>query len=136
MEIEGRIIADLPLQSGTSRAGNPWKKKEWVLETFGQFPKKICFNAFGDRIDQMQLEVGKDYTVSIDIESREYNGRWYTDVRAFAARPYVPAGPVQDQLPPVQPVQPAGDPFAQPQSGMISTPQFGSAGNDAEDLPF
>lgn len=39
MEIEGKIIRDLPLQEGVSRAGNPWKKKEWVLETFGQYPR-------------------------------------------------------------------------------------------------
>ena len=138
MEIEGRIIADLPLQSGTSRAGNPWKKKEWVLETFGQYPKKVCFNALGDRIDQMQLEVGKDYSVSIDIESREYNGRWYTDVRAFAARPYVPAGGGDNynSVPPATPVQPVADPYTQPQQGVMNAPQFSSAGNDAEDLPF
>ena len=44
MEIEGKIIRDLPLQEGVSRAGNPWKKKEWVLETFGQYPRQVCFH--------------------------------------------------------------------------------------------
>lgn len=85
MEIEGKIILDLPLQSGTSRAGNPWKKKEWVLETFGNYPKKIKVQAFGDRSDALHLEVGKDYRLGIDIESREFNGRWFTDVSVFSA---------------------------------------------------
>lgn len=137
MEIEGKIILDLGLQSGVSKAGNQWKKKEWVLETFGQYPKKIVFYAFGDRIDTLQLETGRDYTVSVDIESREFNGKWYTDVRAYAARPYNPAptGPDYPQ-PPVseQPFPGAApaSPFPQQPAGPAFTPSAG----DSEDLPF
>ena len=90
MEIEGKIIRDLPLQEGVSRAGNPWKKKEWVLETFGQYPRQVCFHFFGDRVDSNPLRIGESYAISYDIESREYNGRWYTDIRAFASRPRSP----------------------------------------------
>ena len=57
MEIEGKIIRDLPLQEGVSRAGNPWKKKEWVLETFGQYPRQVCFHFFGDRVDSNPLRI-------------------------------------------------------------------------------
>lgn len=85
MEIEGKIIRDLPLQEGVSRAGNPWKKKEWVLETFGQYPRQVCFHFFGDRVDSNPLRIGESYAISYDIESREYNGRWYTDIRAWKA---------------------------------------------------
>ncbi len=74
MEIEGKIIRDLPLQEGVSRAGNPWKKKEWVLETFGQYPRQVCFHFFGDRVDSNPLRIGESYAISYDIESREYNG--------------------------------------------------------------
>lgn len=83
MEIKGKIIAALPEQGGTSKAGNAWRKREYVLETQETYPKKVCFNLFGDRIDQYPMNVGEDVTVSFDLESREYNGRWYTDVRAF-----------------------------------------------------
>lgn len=85
MEIEGKIIAKLPLQQGTSKAGNPWKKQEYVLETFGAYPRKVKFDFFGDRADSNQLEIGKTYKVQYDIESREFNGRWYTDIRAYAS---------------------------------------------------
>lgn len=86
MEIEGKIIRDLPLMEGVSKAGNPWKKKEWVMETLGQYPRTVKFDFFGDRVDSNRLEVGKIYSVSFDLESREFNGRWYTDVRAYASR--------------------------------------------------
>lgn len=91
MDIEGRLIIDLGITSGTSKAGNPWKKRECVIETFGQYPRKVKFHIFGDRVDTIRLEQGKDYRLSFDLESREFNGRWYTDVSVFRAQDYVPA---------------------------------------------
>lgn len=83
LKIQGRIIAVLPEVSGISKAGNQWKKQEYVLETFDQYPKKICFNAFGNKVDEFAIQEGETLTVSVDIESREFNGRWYTDIRAW-----------------------------------------------------
>ncbi len=95
MEIDGKIILDLGMQSGISKAGNQWKKKEWVLETFGQYPRKVKFHVFGDKADTMNIEVGNSYTLSVDVESREFNDRWYTDISCYAVRPYAPAGAPQ-----------------------------------------
>ena len=83
MEIKGKVILVLPQQSGTSQAGNQWKKQEFVIETQEQFPKKICMTLFGDRVDQYPVAVNDEIVASIDIESREYNGRWYTNVNAW-----------------------------------------------------
>ncbi len=83
MEIQGRIIMVAPEVGGTSKAGNQWRKQEYVIETMSQYPKKICFSLWGDRIDQFAIQEGEDLTVQIDLESREYNGRWYTEVRAW-----------------------------------------------------
>ena len=58
MEIKGKIIVALPEVSGTSRAGNEWKKREYVLETQEQYPRKVFFNFFGDKVDQYPLAVG------------------------------------------------------------------------------
>ncbi len=86
MELKGTIIQALPEQSGVSKAGNAWKKREYVLEnTEGQFPRKVCFTCFGDNADRIQLTVGQRVNVHFDLESREYNGRWYTEVRAWRA---------------------------------------------------
>lgn len=85
MDIKGKIIQKFDLQSGTSKAGNAWKKQEYVLETLDSYPRKVKFDFFGDRADQYPLEVGDVITLSYDIESREFNGRWYTDIRGFKA---------------------------------------------------
>lgn len=85
MEITGRIIFDLPEQNGTSKAGNAWRKKEYVLETEDTYPKKVHFDFFGDRVDQFPLKVGQRIKLSFDIESREYNGRWFTSIRGWRA---------------------------------------------------
>ena len=77
MEISGTIVQILPEVGGTSKAGNAWRKQEYILETKDQYPKKICFNAWGEKIDQFGLQAGDDATVSCDVESREYNGKWY-----------------------------------------------------------
>lgn len=82
MEIKGKIVELLPLKSGQSANGE-WRKQEYVLETDANYPKKICFMAWGDKIDQFNINMGDQVEVSIDLESREYNGRWYTDVKAW-----------------------------------------------------
>jgi hypothetical protein len=82
LEISGKIIELLAVKSGQSANGE-WRKQEYVLETDGQYPKKICFMAWGDKIDQFNIKQGETLAVSIDLESREYSGRWYTDVKAW-----------------------------------------------------
>ncbi len=82
MEITGSIIEVLEEQSGQSSKGG-WRKQQYILETKDQYPKKICFMVWGDKIDDFGINKGQDLEVSIDIESREFNGRWYTDVKAW-----------------------------------------------------
>lgn len=106
MEIKGKIILALPEISGTSKtSGNPWKKREYVLETQETYPKKVHFDFFGEKADQFPLSVGDDITLSFDIESREYQGRWYTSIRGWKAEKAgaAPAGPapVGMDVPPV-----------------------------------
>ena len=82
MEISGKIAQVLELVSGQGKNG-PWKKQNVVLETEGQYPKKVCLTLWGDNIDKWALKENDLVKASIDIESREYNGRWYTDVKAW-----------------------------------------------------
>ena len=82
MEISGKIIELLTVKTGQSANGE-WRKQEYILETETQYPKKICFMAWGDKIDQFSIVQGETMEVSVDLESREYNGRWYTDVKAW-----------------------------------------------------
>ena len=126
LTISGRITSVLPLQQGTSKAGNPWQKQEYILDTGGQYPKKVCFSLFGDSITKFPLQVGQDVTVSIGIESREYNARWYTEVNAWnvtyaSQQPQLQAQ-AAPQPPVAQPVPTQPQPATQPQA--------------ADDLPF
>ena len=82
MELSGKIIQLLPEKSGESARG-PWRKQEYILETDGQYPKQVCFMGWSDKIDEFEIKEGENLVVSIDLESREYNGRWYTDVKAW-----------------------------------------------------
>lgn len=125
MEITGTIIQVLPRQEGISKAGNQWKKQEYILEnTDGQYPRKVCFTCFGDNADRIQLTAGQRVKVSFDLESREYNGRWYTEVRCWRAEPEQAAAPAQ----PVAPQAPvSGSP--------VPPPPVVSASSD-DDFPF
>jgi Domain of unknown function (DUF3127) len=82
MELTGKIIKILPLQTGTGKNGT-WKKQEFVVETPAQIARKVCFSIWGDKIDQFNLQEGEDAEVSFDLESREYNNRWYTEAKAW-----------------------------------------------------
>ena len=84
MELEGKIIQVNQLQSGQGKNGT-WKKQEYIVETKSQYPKKVCVTVWGDKIDQFALNQNDDVKLSIELESREYNNRWYTDVRAWKA---------------------------------------------------
>lgn len=130
MELVGRIVQILPLRTGTSKAGNPWKVQEYILEILGtQYPRKVCFELFGDNVDKFPMQIGQDVTVSIDIESREFNGRWYTSIRAWnvvqgVAAPGVVAPAAASYAAPQPPTQPAAP--AQPAAPVSA----------ADDLPF
>ncbi len=123
MEITGKIIAVLPERGGVSKTGNEWKIQEYVLETHEQYPRKICFNVFGaDKISQFNIQAGEEMTVSFDINAREYNGRWYNDIRAWRVERGTAPAPAPEYSPAID----------APKANAVD---FGSQ-NEADDLPF
>jgi hypothetical protein len=82
MNINGKLVQLLPVQTGTGKNGT-WKKQDIILETEGQYPKKLCVAVWGDKIDTASLKIGDQLNVYFDVESREFNGKWYTDVKAW-----------------------------------------------------
>lgn len=124
MEIQGKLVALQPLQTGEGKNGT-WKKQECILEISGQFPKKICFSLWGDKIQESTLQIGNQLLVNFDIESREYNGRWYTEIKAWKVEnksqqesASVASNPIEDNVPP-----PTLDDFL-------------PSGTEKDDLPF
>ncbi len=123
MEIEGKVIQVLPERSGVSKAsGKPWIVREYVLETKENFPRKVMFDFFGDKAEQYKLSLGDEIRLSFDIESREYQGRWYTSVRGWKSEPLA-AAPA------------AAAPAAYAASGAVPPPPAVMPDN-SEDLPF
>ena len=126
LEIEGKIIRKLNVQTGVSQRGN-WSKQEFIIEyQEGSYPSQACFNVWGeDKVKDLErFQIGDSVKVSFNVSSREYNGRWYTNIRGWKSEP---ADAQQMQ----QPAAPA--PQAAP--APTATPDF-LASDSSDDLPF
>ena len=84
LQVKGKIQQILKPGSGVSRAGNEWKKQEFIIETSDQFSRKICFTLFNDKNSLLENVIpGDEVEVSFNIESREFNGKWYHNINAW-----------------------------------------------------
>ena len=130
MELTGKIIAVMEPRGGVSaRTGNQWMTQEYVLEVPGQYPKRCLFNIFGEeRIKRFNIQQREDLTIQFDIDAREYNGRWFNDIRAYNV--------IRGQVQPAAGMQQAA-PF--PPAGATAPfppAQEPAAEGSADDLPF
>jgi len=129
MEIKGKLQIILPVTEGNSKNG-PWKKQEFIIEVSdSKFPKQIHMNVWGaDKVDDFRkYKVGDILTCSLDISSREYNGRWYTDIRAWK----IQVGDVQNNY--------SGNntPYPSEEPGVVTDSGINNSNNNWEgDLPF
>jgi hypothetical protein len=82
MEIIGKLIKKLAPVTGEGKNGT-WKKQSFVIETQTEFPKQICFTVWGDKVDFNSITETDIVKVHFDIESREYNNNWYTDLKSW-----------------------------------------------------
>lgn len=136
LELIGSLIKKLPVQSGTSARGE-WQKQEFVIKTQDNFPKDVCINVWGaDKVAELATySEGELLKVSFNVESREYNQKWYTDIRAWRIERAGSEGGTQDP-------SAASQQFSQPSTQGLSTqtPQQlpGDLPEDAgeDDLPF
>lgn len=132
MEITGRLIKILQEQRGESQRG-PWVRGGFVIETDDTYPRQVAFTLFGeDRIAMLStLVMNAPVVVTFSPESREYNDRWYTDLRCVRVLPFTaaPAQPQPQQAPAAAP--------AQPQPQQASAAPFASQPAESDDdLPF
>ena len=125
--ITGKVTQILEEQSGTSKNG-PWRKQDFILETEDKYPKPVCITQWGDDIESFAVREGERLTAHVDIQRREYNGRWYTDVKAWRVTRDQPAGSGG-----------SGPADAPPAAGDEPWPDPSTAGADDnadDDLPF
>ena len=84
LSVKGRVFQILKAETGVSKGGKEWSKREFVIDTEEQFPRKVCFTLFGDKTSLINnLAVGEMVDVSFNIESREYNGNWFHNINAW-----------------------------------------------------
>lgn len=127
MQITGKCIAVLPVQSGSSAKGG-WKKQQFVIETDGEYAKKICFELFGDKVDKMPPKLGDNLTVHFNMESREYQGKWYSQINAWKLEGFT------GNLGPKQGAAASGDSSWDELSS--SSSGSNSSSNQDDELPF
>jgi hypothetical protein len=83
MEVTGKIIKILTIQRGQGKNGE-WQKQDFVVETADQYPKKICITAWGKLVDSLETyKIGQTVTAHINLESREYNEKWFSEIKAW-----------------------------------------------------
>lgn len=130
LEFEGNLVKVLSEVTGQGKNG-AWVKQDFVLETEDQYPKKACFTAWGDKTaDLKTFSLGEKLRVTFSVESREYNDRWYTDLRAFRIDQTNGEGSVAPSSAPVQSQSSKASRQAPP---VADLPSFSA---DDQDLPF
>ncbi len=122
MEFEGTVYKIMPAASGTSARGE-WQRQDVVFDyPDGTYTRKICVTFFNKPEDVARLREGATFQVSVNVESREYNGKWYTDIRAWRIQPKQTetgaAAPIPDMPP------------------MGEEPSFAAPAAEVDDLPF
>lgn len=135
MEIQGKVVRLGNLTEGTSPRG-AWRKQELIIETLEQYPKQVCLVCWNDRVAEANnFKTGQVIKAQISIESREFNGKWYTDVRPFRFDIDMPQQQAQTMQQPQQ-FMPQNSPqnFEQPQNHIPVTEYFTS--DNGDDLPF
>ncbi|MBO5350226.1 MAG: DUF3127 domain-containing protein [Alistipes sp.] len=125
MEFEGTVYRIMPVTKGTSARGD-WQRQDVIFDYSdgGNFTRKMCVTFFNRPDDVAKLREGARYQVSVNIDAREYNGRWFTDIRAWRLQPVeaaaAPEAPAMPDLPP-----------------LTAEPTYAAApAQEVDDLPF
>ena len=133
MEIIGKVVRLGNLTEGTSARG-PWRKQELIIETEEQYPRTVCLICWTNQVDEIQqFAPGQTIKAQIHIESREFNGKWYTDVRVWR---FDPVGATTAQA--SASAQPTQQPSTHqtPPAAAPATEFYPPAEDSVDDLPF
>ena len=87
MDIKGKLIKKLDIESGISKAGKEWKKQSILVEqdSLVDFNKELVIQFFGDNMKQLRdLKEGMRVDVKFNIYSREHKGRYYHNIDGYA----------------------------------------------------
>ena len=84
MEVTGKLVKKLELETGTSKAGKEWQKQTVVIDTGGEFNNIVAISTFGDKVQKMNmLEEGMTVAILCNVYSREYKGKYYHNIDGY-----------------------------------------------------
>lgn len=130
MTIKGKVIHVGTVANGLRKSdGQPWKKQEFAIETEGKYPTKVAFSLMNAKLDEANLQMNQIVEVELNPSSREYNGKWYTELTAWRVNNLGYAQPAMNQQPVYQQQAPQGY-VAQPSTPSQPLP------NQVNDMPF
>ena len=104
MQITGTLVQKLKKINGKSQNGE-WQKQDFIISVGDKYPKNVCLSTWNDKCDDLEnIQIGDTVTAELEISSREHNGRWYTEVKAwkFLGVESNQAPKVQESTQPVQ----------------------------------
>ena len=139
MQVKGKIVAEIPMKSGVSASGKEWKSKQYVIEVgvIKDIPKRVAFDVLGDNIEAFNITIGLSYTLELDVQAREWNGKWFNSVTAWKCQPDAPAQPQQTAPQPAPAPQQSVPTFQNPNANNLVNQFAQNAGGDGSDgLPF
>lgn len=91
MDIQGKVKCILPEKTGTSSKGREWKSREFVIETDGQYPKRVCLECQGGKIDQLNdIKEGDIVAARFDIDANEWHGKWFNRFSCWKVEKMLP----------------------------------------------
>lgn len=94
------------------------------------YPKLVCFTAWNDDVDRLdRFKEGAQIVVHFDIESREYNDKYFTNLKAFNIFPA--SGETYSPTQAEAPIQ-----YSQPEAASSYAPDAGGNETATDDLPF
>lgn len=139
--IKGIITAILPEQSGVSqKTGNAWRRAQYILEhEHGQYPRSIVFDVMGDdKINQMAIRQGEELVIHLNIDTREFNGRYFNNVECWKVERAGQQQTQQQGQAQTQQPAPAPQQVQQPAVGQAPMPPQGQAQPQGgqQNLPF
>lgn len=81
-QVTGKLIGIMPVISG-EKDGREWSKGGFVVVTSDDNPKTVALQLFGEtKLNWLTpLQIGQTIVADYYPESREYGGKWYTDLQ-------------------------------------------------------
>jgi hypothetical protein len=84
-EVKGKFIGILSDDKGTTKENKDWRRVTFSIEIGDRYPKPAIFDTNNEDLIKTLSNLRSDEVISVafNINCREYNGKWYTNLTAW-----------------------------------------------------